>query len=165
MHIILHICWLAKMSTEWFLASYISNFISFPTIYTLFCHIPWSTLIPQYNLWSYASSHNTEWVIRGTETGVFLETIPTLAQLVVIYTEETYNKYIPIIMGVSKSQLGILYLHFSSTSKHTKSFVFASPTQLSLSRSSQSPWPLGHHEEKYNRGGSEIGRDSSFSPL
>ena len=125
MHIILHICWLAKMSTEWFLASYISNFISFPTIYTLFCHIPWSTLIPQYNLWSYASSHNTEWVIRGTETGVFLETIPTLAQLVVIYTEETYNKYIPITMGVSKSQLGfyicifhpqvntpkVLYLH------------------------------------------------------
>ena len=83
-------------------------------LHTFLSH-SWSTLIPQYNLWSYASSHNTEWVIRGTETGVFPETIPTLAQLVVIYTEETYNKYIPIIMGVSKSQLGILYLHFSST--------------------------------------------------
>lgn len=96
-------------------------------------------------------------VVRGTETGVFLEAIPTLAQLLAIYTEETYNRYISIIMGVSESQLGILYLHFSSTSKHTKSFVFVSPTQLSL-MSPPKAQPLEHHEEKYNRVGSEIGR-------
>lgn len=65
-------------------------------------------------------------------------------------------------MGVSESQL-IFISAFSSTSKHTKSFVFVSPTQLSLAGPPKAH-SHEHHEEKYNRVGSEIGRDSRPSP-
>lgn len=72
----------------------------------LSCHIPQGTLIPQYNSHSYPNpvlqvitqSESAEW----TE-GVFMEAIPILEQLGVIYTDETDNRYIPpLIMGVSK---------------------------------------------------------------